>query len=285
MNTTHEVKTLSKVNILRIVLFHLSALSVFYVGVSWTAFVIFFLSFFIRTFGVSAGYHRYFSHRSFKTSRFFQFVLAFLGASAGQKGPLSWATSHRIHHRTSDTQDDPHTPKKGFFYGYLGWLLPVGALHTDLNLTADFARYPEIRWINKFHNIGPLTVILTCGFLGKYLRAHFPELNTNAFQLIVWGFILSTLATLHGTLMVNTICHSEKKPHQSTHDFSRNVPWLLPFTLGENWHHNHHRYPKSANCGLEKNQIDFIYLGIRLLEKLGIVSEVNTKTPSEISNA
>jgi len=265
-------------------LFHLSALLVFYVGFSWTALAVFFFSFLIRAFGVSAGYHRYFSHRSFKTSRPFQFVLAFLGASAGQKGPLSWVTSHRIHHRTSDTQADPHTPQKGFFYGYLGWLLPVDALHTDLNLTADFAKYPEIRWINKFHNVGPLTVIILCGFFGKYLSIHFPQLGTSALQLIVWGFILSTLATLHGTLMINTICHSEKERHHSTNDFSSNVPWLLPFTLGENWHHNHHRYPKSANCGLEKGQIDFIFIGICLLEKLGLASEVVNKENSESHN-
>lgn len=276
---------LSKTNIIRIALFHLSALLVFVVGVSWTALIVFALSFLIRTFGVAAGYHRYFSHRSFKTSRAFQFVLAFLGASAGQKGPLSWVTSHRIHHRTSDTQADPHTPQRGFFFGYLGWLLPVGALPTDLQLTADFAKYPEIRWINKFHNVGPMTVILVCGFLGHYLQTHFPELGTNALQLIVWGFILSTLATLHGTLMINTICHGEKKRHQSTNDFSRNVPWLLPLTLGENWHHNHHRYPKSANCGLEKGQIDFIFMGICLLEKMGLVSEVVNKKTAEASNA
>lgn len=269
---------LSKVNILRIVFFHLSAFLVFYVGVSWIALAVFLLSFLLRTFGVAAGYHRYFSHRSFKTSRLFQFFLAFLGASSGQKGPLSWVTSHRIHHRTSDTMSDPHSPHRGFFYGYIGWLLPVGALHTDLNLTADFSKYPEIQWLNKYHNIGPLTVILTCGFLGSYLGRNFPELNTSALQLIVWGFILSTLASLHGTMLVNTVCHLEPHHHKSTNDFSRNVPWLLPLTLGENWHHNHHLHPKSANCGLQKGQIDFIFLGILLLEKLGLVSEVKNQS-------
>ncbi|MGZ3780534.1 MAG: acyl-CoA desaturase [Pseudobdellovibrionaceae bacterium] len=275
---------LSKVNIFRILLFHLSSLLVFYVGFSWIALAAFFVSFVIRTFGVAAGYHRYFSHRSFKTNRFFQFMLAFLGASAGQKGPLSWITSHRIHHRTSDTPADPHTPQRGFFYGYIGWLLQVDALPTDFNLTSDFAQFPEIRWINKYHNVGPAITILLCGFLGGYLQKHFPELGTSPLQMIVWGFILSTLVILHGTLMVNTICHSEKVRHESTQDFSRNVPWLLPFTLGENWHHNHHRYPKSANCALESGQIDFIFFGIHFLEKLKIVSNVINQRQAKETN-
>jgi len=269
---------LSKVNVSRIILFHLSALLVFYVGFSWTALAVFLVSLILRTFGVAAGYHRYFSHRSFKTTRFFQFCLAFLGASSGQKGPLSWVTSHRIHHRTSDTMEDPHSPHRGFFYGYIGWLLQEGALPTDLALTSDFAKYPELRWINKYHNVGPLAVILLCGFLGAYLNKNFPNLHTGAFQLIIWGFNLSTLASLHGTMLVNTLCHLEPDLQTSTQDHSRNLAWLLPLTFGENWHHNHHRHPKSANCGLQKGQIDFIYWGICFLEKLGLVSEVRDQS-------
>lgn len=270
---------LSKLNTTRIVLFHLLSLSVFFVGFSWVALVVFFFSFLIRTFGVAAGYHRYFSHRSFKTSRAFQFVLAFLGASSGQKGPLSWVTSHRTHHQTSDTIKDPHSPCRGFFYAYIGWLLQKGALHTDPQLTEDFAAYPEIQWINKYYNVGPLVVLLTCGWLGYELNLHFPQLKTNALQMIVWGFLLSTLVSLHGTLLVNTICHLEPLRHKSTNDFSRNVPWLLPLTLGENWHHNHHLYPKSANCGFKKGQIDFIFLGICFLEKIGLVYDIKNSSP------
>lgn len=268
---------LSKVNVGRIVLFHLSSLLVFYVGFSWIAFIVYLLSFSLRTFGVAAGYHRYFSHRAFKTGRIFQFLLALLGASSGQKGPLSWVTSHRIHHQTSDTQEDPHSPRRGFFYGYIGWLLQQGALPTDLELTSDFSKYPEIRWINKYHNVGPALVILFCGLLGFYLQRNFPELHTNALQMIVWGFILSTLTSLHGTLMVNTLCHLEPEQQASTRDHSRNLVWLLPLTLGENWHHNHHRYPKSANCGLQRGQLDLVYGGICLLEKLGLVSDVRNQ--------
>ena len=266
---------LSKTNVLRILLFQMSALLVFWVGVSPTALIVFLISFALRTFGVAAGYHRYFSHRSFQTSRFFQFVLGFLGASAGQKGPLSWVTSHRIHHRTSDTLLDPHTPKRGFFYAYIGWLFPVGALPTDLELTADFAKFPEIVWLNRYYNVAPLTVILLCAGLGAYLQRVAPGLGTSAGQLVVWGFILSGLAVLHGTMLVNTICHTEPEKHKSTNDFSRNVAWLLPLTLGENWHYNHHQYPKSANCGLESEQLDFIYVGIRGLEKMGLIWNVN----------
>lgn len=266
---------LSKTNLTRIILFHLSGLLVFYVGFSWIAFLVFIFSFVLRTFAVAAGHHRYFSHRSFKTSRGFQFVLAFVGSSAGQKGPLSWATSHRTHHRTSDTAEDPHSPKRGIFFGYIGWLLKKNALHTDLVLTKDFAQYPEIRWINTYHGVASLTAIGVCGLLGFFLNQYFPSLQTNAPQMIVWGFILSTLVTLHGTLLINTVCHSANARHTSTNDHSRNVAWLLPFVLGENWHHNHHRYPKSANCGLEKHQIDFVYWGIKGLEKLGLVYDVN----------
>lgn len=267
--------TLSKANIVRISIFHSCAFLVFFVGVSPIAFAAFLFFFVVRTFGVAAGYHRYFSHRSFETSRWFQFVLAFLGASSGQKGPLSWATSHRIHHRYSDTPKDPHTPKRGFLYGYIGWLLPSDALHTDKKLTADFDPYPEIAWINTYYNIAPVSLALFCAGLGTYLKLHHPELQTSGLQLFTWGFVMSGILCLHGTLLINTLGHMSPEKSPRTNDHSRNVAFLLPVTLGECWHHNHHSSPTSANCGFKWWQVDFIYLGIVILGKLGIVYNIH----------
>ncbi len=257
---------------LRILLFHLSVVLVFVTGFSQTALVCFLLLFTIRMFAISAGYHRYFSHRSFETSRIFQFVLAFIATTAGQKGPLSWATSHINHHRYSDREGDPHSPVLGgWFHAHVGWLLGKGALPTDKTLVKSFMQYPEIVFLNRHHYIGTLSLVIGLALLGEFLSAHYPHLETSALQLVSWGFILSTLLVLHGTFLVNSVTHMYGNRRFDTHDNSRNVWWLLPLMLGENWHHNHHHKPGLATFSTVWWEIDFVYLGIRLLEKLGLV--------------
>lgn len=269
------MKDYSLINIIRICIFHLSALFVFEVGYSHFAFIIFGISYFVRSFAISGGYHRYFSHRCFKTTRTFQFILALLGTSTGQKGPLSWATSHRKHHQYADTDKDPHSPvTKGWFHAHIGWLLKKNALPTDKLIEEEFKHYPEIILLNRFHFVGFIIYIASLYLLGHWSQTIFPALNTTPAQLVVWGGILSTLCILHATCLINSIGHRTNKHNTKTKDKSQNSLLLYPLTLGENWHHNHHKYAWSANTGISKGQIDIIFQIIKCLEKLGLVWEV-----------
>ncbi|MFK5923700.1 MAG: acyl-CoA desaturase [Verrucomicrobiota bacterium] len=265
----------SSISVTRVILFHLSSLFVFVVGWSPVALLVFVLTFFVRLFSIAGGYHRYFSHRSFKTSRWFQFVLALVGTTTGQKGPLSWASSHRDHHRYADTPEDPHSPViHGWFHAHLGWVLKKRALPTSEKLLKEYSSYPEIEFLNKFHYLGFLVYLIFLYLLGFYLNSKFPELRTSGGQLLIWGGVLSTLFLLHGTCMTNSLTHLIGREDYKTDDSSKNLSWLYFFTFGENWHNTHHKFPGSANTGIRKGQIDFIYIMILALEKLGIVWDV-----------
>ncbi|BAO44019.1 acyl-CoA desaturase [Thiolapillus brandeum] len=270
-----EGKKLSGVTLFRILAFHLSALLVFFTGYSTTALVCFLVLYVTRFWAIAGGYHRYFSHRSYDTSRAFQFLLALAGSSAGQKGPLSWATSHVCHHRYSDQPGDPHSPVTGgVFHAYLGWLLARDALPTDESQVKAWAAYPEILFLNRYHYVGTLGLMIGLYALGEYLAAGYPKLGTSGLQLLVWGFILSTLLILHGACLVNSVTHLTGYRRFDTADQSRNVWWLLPVLWGENWHNNHHHYPCSARTTVAWWELDPVYLGLRLFERLGLVWNV-----------
>ncbi|MEK2647106.1 acyl-CoA desaturase [Bdellovibrio sp. BCCA] len=270
------MKNYSLKHCLRILTMHLIALAgVLIYGWSWTAVGFALFTFYFRHFAVGGFYHRYFSHRSFKTSRPFQFVMAFWGTTSGHKGPLSWATSHRIHHKYAEKPGDPHSPKVlGFGRAYIGWLLQEDALPTDMTLMKDFSSYPEIIWINKYHFLGPLTFLGFTAAVGYFIENNFPSLQTTQMQIIVWGFLVSTLANAHIAMVINTFCHLFGTRRYETRDESYNIWWLMPFSIGENWHNNHHAYPKLAASGLKWWELDPIYWGIQLLAKLGLVWDV-----------
>lgn len=268
----------SVISMVRVLLFHASALFVFVVGWSPLALGVFLLSFFVRLFSISGGYHRYFSHRSYKTSRWFQFLLAGIGTTTGQKGPLSWATSHRDHHRYADTPSDPHSPLiYGWFHAHIGWVLTRRALPTSKHILKEYSEYPEIVFLNRFHYLGFTLYLLILFLLGTILNIYFPNLHTSGWQLLVWGGVLSTLFLLHGTCMINSLTHLVGEVDYETEDCSKNLSWLYLFTFGENWHNTHHKYPKSANTGIKRGQIDLIYYMILALEKLGVVWDVQTQ--------
>lgn len=256
----------------------LAVIGLLYYDWSWTAVAIGAFFYYLRHFAVAGFFHRYFSHRSFKTSRTFQFLMAFAGTLGGQKGPLSWATSHRLHHQHTEKALDPHSPKiLGFKEAYIGWVLRKGALHTDFQLTKDFAVFPEIRWLDKYHYVGPALFFIFIASLGTWIENSFPQLHTSQMQIILWGFLISTLLNAHAAMTVNTLCHLfGKRPYQ-TRDDSSNIWWLLPFSAGENWHNNHHAFPKMASSGLKWWEFDPIYWGIKGLEKLGLVWDVVDK--------
>jgi stearoyl-CoA desaturase (Delta-9 desaturase) len=212
-----------------------------------------------RTFGITAGYHRYFSHKAYQTSRVFQFVLAWLGCSAVQKGPLWWAGHHRGHHRHSDTPLDPHSPHETtFWWSHVGWIMSNEYAKTPEEDIPDFARYPELRWLDTWHVVPGIVLAVAC-----WLIAGMPGL--------VYGFLISTLLVYHCTFSVNSLNHLFGSRRFSTPDDSRNNLWIALVTFGEGWHNNHHHYQSSANQGFYWWEIDISYCILVVLSWFGIV--------------
>ncbi len=251
---------------------HLGCLLAFYVGVSRTAVAVCAALYFIRMFAITGGYHRYFSHRSYSTSRWFQFVLAVLGATSAQKGPIWWASHHRHHHRHSDTEEDIHPPRlQGLWYAHVGWVLSAQYIDTRYELVKDLMKFPELRFLDRNHLIPPIGLMVGLGALGYLLQLHYPSLGTSPGQLLVWGFCISTTLVYHGTFLINSLAHVVGTQRFETGDDSRNSFWLALVTLGEGWHNNHHRYPGSERQGFYWWEIDISHYLLKGLAALGLV--------------
>jgi stearoyl-CoA desaturase (delta-9 desaturase) len=274
---------------LRVVIVYFGCLAILWVPASSELLMLAALSFYLRTFGWEGGHHRYFAHRSFKTGRFFQAVLACLGASSGQRGPLWWACHHRAHHRYSDTPRDPHTPVgKGRAYAYLGWIFDKQYCDTNLDEAKDFAKYPELVWINKYHYVFPYLLLVGLYALGRWTSL----LGQDAgFAAVVWGFFVPTFVSLQGSLLVNAFAHGYPQDAKGwfsyrsykTSDTSRNN-WLLSLvSLGASWYNNHHRYMNSATTGFRWWELDITYLTLRVLAMLGLVWDLH-RVPVHIRN-
>jgi stearoyl-CoA desaturase (delta-9 desaturase) len=241
------------------VLMHLACLSVLLVGVDAFALALCGLTYFVRMFGITAGYHRYFAHKAFKTSRAGQFVLAWLGGSALQKGPLWWAGHHRRHHRHSDTPDDPHSPHlTSFWWSHLGWFLSSEHDEVPADDIKDFSAYPELRWLDRNHWVPGVTLAVGCFLLHGWLG-------------FVWGFLISTVLLYHATFTINSLNHLFGSRRYDTPDESRNNFLLALLSLGEGWHNNHHHYQSSANQGFFWYEIDISYSILWCLSWLGVV--------------
>lgn len=251
---------------------HLGCLGVFWVGCSWIAITICLALYVIRMFAVTGAYHRYFSHRSYQTSRVFQFLLALLGTTAAQKGPIWWASHHRHHHKHSDTEEDIHPPGiYGLWWAHVGWVLSTQFIEPRSELVKDLCRFPELRVLDKHHIVPPLLLMGALAALGSYLGAHAPELHTSAGQLIVWGFCVSTTLLYHGTFCINSLAHVIGRPRFKTGDDSKNSFILALITLGEGWHNNHHRYPGSERQGFYWWEVDISHYILRGLSLFGLV--------------
>ena len=250
-------------------LFHLAAFSVLFAQFKWRYVLACFLCYGIRMFFVTAGYHRYFSHRSFKTSRWFQFVIAFLAMSSSQKGVLWWAAHHRHHHRYSDQEEDLHSPTLfGFWWSHVGWILSDQYNETRFDYIGDFAKYPELRWLNKYYLL-PVSALGIAMFL------------IGGWGLFAWGFCLSTVLLWHGTFTINSLSHIFGNRRFPTADTSKNN-WLLALvTLGEGWHNNHHYYMASARQGFYWWEVDITYYGLKACSWLGMVRELR-KVPDKV---
>ncbi|HEY8901855.1 MAG TPA: acyl-CoA desaturase [Chthoniobacterales bacterium] len=254
------------------IILHVGCLGVIWTGWSWTAVGVAAALYFVRMFAVTGLYHRYFCHRAFKTSRPAQFLFALLGLTAIQRGPLWWAAVHRHHHQHSDDEHDVHSPGwKGFAWSHIGWLTSSRNFPTDYRRVQDLARYPELVFLNRFDLIGPLLLFAALFAAGSVLGAFAPELGTNAWQLVVWGFFISTVLLFHGTCMVNSFAHVFGTQRYETGDESRNSLILALITLGEGWHNNHHRHQATARQGFYWWEIDISYYLLRGLASLGLV--------------
>lgn len=262
---------------LRVVAVYIGCLAAFLVPLNRELLILAVLSFYLRTFGWEGGHHRYFAHRSFKTGRLFQAVLACLGASSGQRGPLWWACHHRAHHRFSDTPRDPHTPVgNGRFHAYVGWIFDKRYCDTDLDEAKDFSKYPELVWINQYHYIFPYMLLVILFVVGQWTSAF----GRNAgFSTVVWGFFVPTFVSMQGSLLVNAFAHGYPTKTRGwfsyrtyqTADTSRNNWLLCLISLGASWHNNHHRYMNSATTGFRWWELDITYLTLRILALVGLV--------------
>jgi len=253
-------------------LLHLACLGVIWVGVSWTAVAVAVALYAVRMFAITGFYHRYFSHRTFQTSRPVQFLFAVIGASSVQRGPLWWAAHHRHHHRHADQPQDVHSPvQHGFWRSHMGWFLTREAFATDLERVPDLARYPELRWLDRFDTVVPILLAAALFGLGEALERWAPGLGTNGPQLLVWGFFISTVVLFHATVTINSLSHRFGSRRFETRDDSRNNLWLALLTFGEGWHNNHHFFPGSARQGFRWWEVDLTWYGLRALAALRVV--------------
>lgn len=258
-----------------LIFIHLGCLGLFWVGWSWTAVSIALFLYFTRMFAITAFLHRYFSHRTFKTNRFFQFIFAVIASSAMQRGALWWAAHHRKHHKESDTEKDVHSPHtKSFLWSHIGWITSRKNFLTDYKAIKDFARYPELVFLNRFNKLIPLLLGVLLFVSGEWISLNAPSLNTNGWQLIVWGWFISTTVLLHGTSTINSLSHLYGKKRFDTGDQSRNNFWLSLITLGEGWHNNHHHYMHSARQGFYWWEIDITYYGLKIMSFIGIIHDL-----------
>lgn len=254
----------NKLSSLPFIAVHLLPLLAIFTGVSVTAVVLCVVLYLSRMFFITAGYHRYFAHRSYRLNRFWQFLMAFGGTTAVQKGPLWWAAHHRNHHRYSDTPLDVHSPtQKGFWWSHVGWILCDKYAETDYERIRDFSKYPELVFLNKRDWIGPWALGLAC-----YLVAGWSGL--------LIGFFLSTVLLWHATFTVNSLAHVMGRRRYATEDTSRNSALIALITMGEGWHNNHHYYQASARQGFYWWEVDMSYYLLKVGSWLGIVRNLRT---------
>jgi len=254
---------------------HLACLAVFWVGVSPVAVAVAVGLYAVRMFAITGFYHRYFSHRTFRTSRVVQFVFALIGASCVQRGPLWWAAHHRNHHRHTETARDPHSPRvHGFWWSHMGWFLTREGFRTDWSRIPDLAKYPELRWLDRFDTLVPVLLAAALFGLGALLERVAPGLGTSGGQMLVWGFFISTTVLFHATVTINSLAHRFGSQRFDTGDDSRNNLWLALLTFGEGWHNNHHFFPGTARQGFRWWEIDLTWYGLKLMSWLGLVRDL-----------
>ena len=260
---------------LRLALFvalHLACFAAIWTGVSTTSAVLCAVLYAVRMFGVTAGYHRYFSHRTYKLGRVPQFLMAFLAQSSAQKSVLWWAAHHRHHHRHSDKPTDIHSPRQsGFWYSHVGWILDDATNEVDLQRVKDLAKYPEIMFLHRYDLLPPLLLAIACFLIDGWTG-------------LVVGFLWSTVLCWHATFTINSLSHVFGSRRYETKDDSRNNWILALITFGEGWHNNHHHYQASVRQGFKWWEIDISYYGVKLLSWIGIASDLREPPKHVVQN-
>ncbi len=274
ISSDHQ-KTVDWFRIIPFVFLHVMCLGVIWVGWSWTAAMVALLLYVIRMFAITGFYHRYFSHKAFKTNRFWQFIFGVLGNSSVQRGPLWWASHHRHHHRYADQEQDVHSPvQHGFWWSHIGWLTSRSNFATKTKYVQEWMQYPELRWINRFDTVIPILLAIGLFIVGSLLERYAPGLATSGPQLLIWGFFVSTVVLFHGTVTINSFDHMYGTRRFDTQDTSRNNAFLALITLGEGWHNNHHRFSVSARQGFRWWEIDITYYLLVMMSWLKIVRDL-----------
>jgi stearoyl-CoA desaturase (delta-9 desaturase) len=241
---------------------HLSVLGIFFVAFRWKWVALLLATYAIRMFGVTAGYHRYFSHRSYKMNRVCQFIMATLAQTSGQKGVLWWAAHHRDHHRNSDKEHDVHSPwQSGFWWSHVGWVISNDYDNYDARLIKDFGKFPELRWLDRYHWVPTAAlgaIILLLGGFGAFF----------------WGYALSTVLLFHCTFSINSLAHIWGSRRFETDDQSRNNFLLALITFGEGWHNNHHKFMHSCRQGLRWWEVDFTFYVLKIMSWIGLTRDL-----------
>jgi stearoyl-CoA desaturase (delta-9 desaturase) len=232
-------------------------------GVSWLGLLLVAAMYWPRMFFVTGAYHRYFAHRSYKTSRWFQFLLALGATFTAQKGPLWWAAHHRVHHKLSDMPGDLHSVKQsGFWWAHMGWILARDLEGTDLSRIKDFSKYPELRWLDKYWVIPVVGAAVIAFWIGGFFA-------------LIWAFAVPQVLCWHGTFTINSLSHLWGGRRYETEDDSRNNPVLAFITMGEGWHNNHHHYQVAARQGFYWWEFDFTFYVLRAFSLVGLVWDLH----------
>jgi stearoyl-CoA desaturase (Delta-9 desaturase) len=254
------------------VIVHLTCFGAFFSGITWQAVTICIVLYWLRIFAIGAGYHRYFSHRAYATSRTFQFILAVLSQTTAQKSVLWWAAKHRHHHLHSDRVEDVHSPRHtGFFYSHMGWIFSRRHDTADLVKIADFAKYPELMWLHKYELVPAVTLGTLCFLVAGWSG-------------LVVGFFWSTVLVYHATFCINSLAHVRGRKRYVTGDDSRNNALLAFFTMGEGWHNNHHACQSSVRQGFRWWEYDATFYLLKLLSWCGVVWDLKTPPASLLRN-
>jgi stearoyl-CoA desaturase (delta-9 desaturase) len=256
-------------NTIAFILVHLVPIAAIWTGVTTTSVVLAVVLYVVRMFGITAGYHRYFSHRSFKTSRVMQFLFAALAMSSAQKSALWWAALHRHHHRHSDQEEDVHSPlHRGFFYSHVGWIFDKKHSDTRVDEVPDLTKYPELRFLDRHQLVPAIALGILCYLI-------------DGWSGVVIGFFASTVVLYHGTFFINSLAHVYGDQRYVTGDTSRNNWWLAVITLGEGWHNNHHAYQRSTRQGFRWYEFDPTYYALKAMSWVGLVWDLG-EPPREV---
>jgi stearoyl-CoA desaturase (Delta-9 desaturase) len=272
-----QVKVVSRkfgnLSVVGFFLIHAGCLAAFFLPIRWEWIALAIGSYLIRMFAVTAGYHRYFSHRSFKLNRFWQFILAFMAQTSGQKSVLWWAAHHRVHHRNSDREGDVHSPiLQGLWWSHVGWIVSTRHEGYDPRLINDFRKFPELRFLDRYDLLP--TVLYGAAFW-----------LVGGFGAFMWGFVISTVILYHATFAINSMAHLWGTRRFDTADHSRNNFLLALVTLGEGWHNNHHQFMHACRQGMRWWEVDFTYYGLKILSWVGIVKDIREHGHTEVLGA